>query len=104
MPRQYKNPGSKPASGNSTGARGKPTRVRLRISDAAGKKLNRIWMAHSEQEPGLTEDEIVSALIMQMAEPIEDNEVERRPSTNASAPFDAYRELRPDDREPPIIL
>lgn len=89
-----------PAPGKKLG----PTRVRLRISDAAGDKLNQVWKARSIQEPGLTEDEIVSALIMQMPDPIEDNEVERRPSTSASAPFDAYRELRPDDGEPPIIL
>lgn len=104
MARQYKNPGTKPTSGNSTDARGKPTRVRLRISDEAGKKLNRAWKARSLEEPGITEDEIVNDLIMQMPEPIEDNEVEPPPSTDASAPFDAFRELRAGDGEKPIIL
>jgi hypothetical protein len=92
--RQYKNPGSKPASGNSTDARGKPTRVRLRITDEAGKRLNRIWKARSEHEPGITEDEIVSALIMQMAEPIVDAEI-------MTALYDTSAA---SDEENPIIL
>lgn len=84
----------------------RPRKLRrdIHLTDAARAKLRRAWHARSEQEPGITEDEIVNALIMQMPEPIEDNEVEPTPSTDASAPFDAYRELWTDDGEKPIIL
>jgi hypothetical protein len=69
-------------------------RVRLRISDAAGDKLNRIWKARSPQEPGLTEDEIVNALIMQMPEPVNDAEIMTA----------LYGTSVAADEEPPIIL
>jgi hypothetical protein len=88
--------------GNRTERRGIKLRRDIRLTDASTEKLRRVWRTRSLEEPGLTEDEIVNALIMQMAEPVEDQETERPPSTNA--PFDAFRELRPDDGEKPIIL
>lgn len=61
MPKRYKKPGSKPTSGNSTAQRGKPTRVRRRLSKEAAKRLDSelAWATEDVQ------DAVLSELILQ---------------------------------------
>lgn len=46
-----------------------PPKQNLHIDVHAAHKLQRIWRARSAHEPGLTEDEIVTQLILTAAEP-----------------------------------
>ena len=62
-------PGSS-TSGNRTERRGRKLRRDIHLSDQATEKLRRIWRARTLHEPGLTEDEIVNAAIMALAEPV----------------------------------
>lgn len=44
-------------------------RVDIHLTDAARRKLRRVWRARTLHEPGLTEDEIVNSAIMALVEP-----------------------------------
>lgn len=66
-------PNPKPV-GNKTARRGRKLRRDIRLTDPAREKLRRIWRARSAHEPGLTEDEIVNALILAAPEPGESEE------------------------------
>lgn len=55
--------------GNKTERRGRKLRRDIRLDDQASAKLRRIWRARSLHEPGLTEDEIVNAAVLALAEP-----------------------------------
>jgi len=59
-------------SGNRTARRGRKLRRDIHLTDAAREKLRRIWRARTLHELGLTEDEIVNAAIMALAEPAEE--------------------------------
>ena len=79
----------KPTSGNRTPRRGKPTRVRRRISKAAARRLDAELARLTED----VQDEILSDVILQT------------PLDVFRAAAEAWREMGPEpDDDKPIIL
>lgn len=78
----------KPTSGNRTARRGKPTRVRRRLSKEAARRLDAelAWATEDAQ------DEILSTVIL------------LTPVHIFRAAADAMREMRPETDDKPIII
>lgn len=49
-----------------------PPKTTVKLTEEARRHLRKVWRARLMHEPGLTEDEIVNAAIMALAEPAAD--------------------------------